>query len=60
MNVTHYQSSKGPKPIADMPLPYLTNAIEKMRRDGEHIRRPHEFNAMVSHQATLLEQEAAK
>lgn len=41
MTVTHYQSSKGPKPIADMPLPYLTNA-------------------MVSRQATLLEQEAAK
>lgn len=31
--VTHYPSSKGLVPIADMPYPHLRNAAEKMRRE---------------------------
>lgn len=60
MTATHYQSSKGLKAIADMPLPYLTNAIEKMRREGKHHHRSAEFTAMVNHQAALLAQEVGK
>lgn len=31
---THYQSSRGPLLITDMPFPHLTAAVAKMERDG--------------------------
>lgn len=30
----HYQGSKGPMEIATMPLPYLRNALDKLKREG--------------------------
>lgn len=53
--VTHYMSSKGPKPIAELPYPYLRNAAEKLRREGDPARAA-ELAAM---DARLAEEEEA-
>lgn len=48
---THYKSSKGPVPIADMPLRYATNALNKLRREAPE--RTAEIEAIAAHVAAL-------
>ena len=48
---THYNSSKGPMPIAEMPLRYAANALNKLRRDEPS--RTEEIDALAAHVATL-------
>jgi hypothetical protein len=55
MTVTHYQGSKGPMEIATMPLPYLRNALDKLKREGAPGREA-EIAAM---DARLVEADAA-
>jgi hypothetical protein len=51
--VTHYNSSKGPKLISDLPPPYLANAIAKLERDGYPAERDDEVAAMKNRLAEL-------
>ena len=55
MEVTDYQSSKGPKPILGMSFPYLRNAIAIVAarvRDGATERLP-ELEAMTKRRDKL-------
>lgn len=56
--VTTYQSSKGPKVIADMPLPYAANALGKLKRERTDASRDAEIEAIAAHVAKLSEQVA--
>ncbi|MBF5091945.1 hypothetical protein F1640_18490 [Novosphingobium sp. NBM11] len=58
MSVTHYKSSKGAVVIADMPLRYATNALNKLRRDEPE--RADEIEALAAHVDRLGAEEAAK
>lgn len=63
-SVTIYQSSKGPRVIAEMPYPYLCNAIRALERwiEGETAtERLPELDAMRARRAALdAESEAAQ
>lgn len=48
---TMYKSSKGPMAIAEMPLRYAANALNKLRREEPH--RTEEIEALAAHVATL-------
>ena len=48
----HYQGSKGPMEIATMPLPYLRNALDKLKREGAPDRQD-EIAAMSARLAHL-------
>lgn len=48
---THYTSSKGAVPIAEMPLRHATNALNKLRRDEPE--RAREIEALAAHCAAL-------
>lgn len=58
MTVTTYQSSKGPKVIADMPLPYASNALAKLQRERVDASRDAEIEAIAAHVAKLSEEVA--
>lgn len=53
---THYQSSKGPKLISDMPLPYAQNALGKLQRERVDASRDAEIEAIAAHVAKLSEE----
>lgn len=55
--LTHYNSSKGAKEIATMPLPYAKNALAKLHRDEPE--RTAEIEALTAH-VERLEAEAAE
>lgn len=55
---THYMSSKGPILIADMPHPYLRNAVAKMEREGRDNEAA--FYVMAQRLAELDAAEAAQ
>jgi len=58
---TLYLSSKGPKPIADLPYAYLKNALAKLEREGFEPERAAEVDALRARKAVLdAEYEAAK
>lgn len=57
MSATHYRSSKGLKLIADLPYPYLCNALAKLERDGYNEDRDEEVAAMRSRKAELEAQQ---
>lgn len=59
MTATHYNSSKGPKAIADMPLPYANNALLKLQRERQDDSRDAEIEALAAH-VTRLSEEAAE
>lgn len=48
-----YHSSKGPKLIADMPYPYLTNAHAKLVRERSDDSRDAEIEAMAKRIAEI-------
>lgn len=51
MTTTHYQGSKGPALIADMPYPHLRNALQKLEREAPE--RDGEITAMRARLAHL-------
>lgn len=53
-----YQSSKGSKVIADMPLPYAQNALAKLMRERVDASRDAEIEAIAAHVARLSEEVA--
>lgn len=53
---THYQSSKGPKAIADMPLRHATNALDRLQRERVDASRDAEIEAIAAHVAKLSEE----
>lgn len=57
--LTHYESSKGPKAIADMPLPYAQNALAKLQREEPKSRKA-EIDALSAHVAKLSEELAER
>lgn len=56
MTATVYQSSKGPKAIADLPLPYAQNALAKLQRERVDASRDAEIEAIAAHVARLSEE----
>lgn len=59
MEVTHYQSSKGPVLITAIAYPHLKNAAEKLRRDGDP-KRADELAAMDARLAVLAAEHQSK
>jgi hypothetical protein len=57
--ITHYNSSKGPRVIADMPFPHLANAIMKLA-DLDDPERAAELTAMRENLAERQEAYEAK
>lgn len=51
--VTIYQSSKGPRVIAELPFPYLCNALAKLEREGFEPERAAEVEALRARKAVL-------
>lgn len=56
MTVLTYQSSKGPKVIAEMPLSYASNALAKLQRERVDASRDAEIEAIAAHVAKLSEE----
>lgn len=53
---TIYQSSKGAKEIASLPLPYAINAMEKLKRERVDASRDAEIEGLAAHVAKLSEE----
>lgn len=50
---THYNGSRGPMLIADMPYPYMLNARDKLVREQKDGERQAEIDAMTARLAEI-------